>query len=102
MKTVEKIRFSGNSIFSFPYKIFYADNVTGKTHFIISVPKKIHKRAVKRNLIRRRIREVVRIDLTSIPNIKGKDILLVYISGEIFDYEKIRESLKEAILKISC
>lgn len=102
MKTVEKIRVYGKSFFSFPYKIYYTENGTEQTNFVISVPKKIFKRAVKRNLIRRRIREAIRLDAVLMESVKGKDILLVYVSGEILDYGKVKESLHDALVKISC
>lgn len=102
MKTVEKIHSAGKSVFSFPYKIYYAENETGAgTKLIISVPKKIFKRAVRRNLIRRRIREAYRLNCRELPNVKGRDILIVYVSPEILDYGRISETLTEALGKIA-
>lgn len=76
------------------------DTEVGKEHLIISVPKKIYKRAVKRNLIRRRIREAFRLNCKDLPNIQGKDLLLVYVSSHIMDYGKITETLISAISKV--
>lgn len=76
------------------------DTEVGKEHLIISVPKKIYKRAVKRNLIRRRIREAFRLNCKNLPNIQGKDLLLVYVSSHIMDYGKITETLISAISKV--
>ena len=78
----------------------YRDTEVGKEHLIISVPKKIYKRAVKRNLIRRRIREAFRLNCKNLPNIQGKDLLLVYVSSHIMDYGKITETLISAISKV--
>ncbi len=64
---------------------------------MISVPKKLFKRAVKRNLLKRRIRESYR-------RLKGEinggpyDILLIYSTKEIMDYGRIYADV-EAILK---
>lgn len=102
MKTAEKIHSLGKSLFSFPFKIFFAENGTDdKTRLIISVPKKIYKRAVRRNLIRRRIREAYRLNAQNFQNIKGRDIILVYVSPEILEYGRIAETLKEALSKIA-
>ena len=80
--------------------MLYRDTEVGKEHLIISVPKKIYKRAVKRNLIRRRIREAFRLNCKNLPNIQGKDLLLVYVSSHIMDYGKITETLISAISKV--
>lgn len=100
MKTAELIYSQGKSQFSYPYKVLYRDTEVGKEHLIISVPKKIYKRAVKRNLIRRRIREAFRLNCKDLPNIQGKDLLLVYVSSHIMDYGKITETLISAISKV--
>lgn len=101
MKSVEKIHLEGKSIFSFPFKIYYAKNGTEeKTNLIISVPKKIYKRAVRRNLVRRRIREAFRLSDQNINAAKGLDILLVYISPEILEYGRIADTLTEALSKM--
>jgi ribonuclease P protein component len=100
MKTSELIYSQGKSIFSYPFKVIFRDTQVGDEVLIISVPKKIFKRAVKRNLIRRRIREAFRLNCRELPNIKGKDILLVYVSSHILDYGKITETLTAAISKV--
>lgn len=67
------------------------------SRLMISVPKKLFKRAVKRNLLKRRIRESYR-------RLKGEinggpyDILLIYSTKEIMDYGRIYADV-EAILK---
>ncbi len=51
---------------------------------LISVPKRFFKRAVKRNLLKRRIREAYRVR-----KIAGVDILFQYNSAEIADFAVI-------------
>ena len=51
---------------------------------LISVPKRFFKRAVKRNLLKRRIREAYRVR-----KIAGADILFQYNSAEIADFAVI-------------
>lgn len=100
MKRAELIYTQGKSLFSYPFKVLYRDTEVGKEQLIISVPKKIFKRAVKRNLIRRRIKEAFRLNCKELPNIQGKDILLVYVSSHILEYGKITENLVTAISKV--
>lgn len=101
MKAVELIYSQGDSLFSYPFKVYYKEcNGEGERRFVISVPKKIFKRAVKRNLIRRRIREVFRLQCKELPNIANYDILVVYVSSHILEYGKISETLPQALSKI--
>ena len=56
----------------------------GAGRILISVPKRFFKRAVKRNLLKRRIREAYRVR-----KIAGVDILFLYNSPEIADFATI-------------
>lgn len=100
MKTVEQIYSKGSTFFSYPFKVIFRETVVGEEKLIISVPKKVFKRAVKRNLIRRRIRESFRLNCKDLPNVQGRDIMLIYVSSHILDYGKITETLSVAISKV--
>ena len=63
------------------------------SRMMVSVPKKCFKRAVKRNLLKRRIREAYRRNKPSLP----MDILFVYLPKEILSYEQIEQTLIRAI-----
>ena len=67
---------------------------------LVSVPKKLFKRAVKRNLLKRRIRESWR-RLKSGMTYTGVDILFIYSSKEILSYEEIHNLIEQAICKIN-
>ena len=62
----------------------------------VSVPKRLFKRAVKRNLLKRRIREAWRVR-----KIAGIDLLLQYNSGELCDFAAISSAVESVIAKIS-
>lgn len=62
---------------------FIADNGLPYSRMMISVPKKLFKRAVKRNLLKRRIRESYRLQKNLFPENRGADILFIYNSREI-------------------
>lgn len=76
---------------------------TGNEHarLLISVPKKIFKRAVKRNLYKRRIRESWRRLKHQLNRECGVDILIIYSSKELLTYEEIYTGIEQIIDKIN-
>ena len=68
---------------------------------MISVPKRSFKRAVRRNLLKRRIREAYRTQKYLLGEGRGIDILIVYSSPEIQDYSVIREEMATVLTKVS-
>lgn len=67
------------------------------SRIVVSVPKRLFKRAVKRNLLKRRIREAYRTS-KHLLDARPQDILFQYISSEIADLQEVRLSV-EGILK---
>ena len=70
------------------------------TRIIASVPKKFFKRAVKRNLLKRRIREGFRTQKSLLGNCSA-DILFSYNSSEIFSSAEVSGSIADALTQIS-
>ena len=66
------------------------------SRLLVSVPKRPFKRAVKRNLLKRRMREAWRIQKPA-----GIDILLQFNEPEVADYPSILEAVTGIIEKIS-
>lgn len=76
----------------------------GEDHdrLMISVPKKHFKRAVKRNLLKRRIRESYRTQKALLHcNAGPADLMLVYNTGEILDSEQIRTTVATILNTVS-
>ncbi len=76
---------------------------TGKgcCRLLVSVPKKLFKRAVKRNLLKRRIRESWRRQKHNVAAGNGMDILLAYSVKDLMSYEEIFMAVSQAIDKIN-
>lgn len=69
---------------------------------IVSVPKKFFKHAVKRNLLKRRIREAYRTQKELLQsNGISCDLLIQYNAKEILSYEEIRESVASILNAIA-
>jgi ribonuclease P protein component len=69
--------------------------------FMVSVPKKLFKRAVKRNLLKRRIRESYRKQKHNLTIEGGLDVLFMYSTKEILSYEQIYAAVGQIIDKIN-
>ena len=67
---------------------------------MVSVPKKLFKRAVKRNLLKRRIRESWRLQKQSM-NASGVDILFTYSTKDILEFQEIQSSVAKIIEKVN-
>ena len=67
---------------------------------VVSVPKKFFKRAVKGNLLKRRIRESWRLQKHLLKN-SCTEVLLTYSTKEIMEFEQIYDAVSQMILRIN-
>ena len=101
-KGIEKLLARGRfgSVDSIRYR-FLTDNGEEINRILISVPKKLFKRAVKRNLLKRRIRECWRKQKHALNVEKGMDILFMYSTKEVLTYQEIYSRMEEIIEKLN-
>ena len=82
-------------------RFLYMTGTGSETNRImVSVPKKMFKRAVKRNLLKRRIRESWRRQKHNLDGLNGYDILFTYSLKEILSYEEIYEAVGKVVEKV--
>lgn len=67
---------------------------------VVSVPKKMFRRAVKRNLLKRRIREAYRLQKQLLTG-NGVDLMFVYKSKDIAPYSQISDCVAAILKQIS-
>lgn len=104
-KQIEMLFTQGNAIFIFPFKIYY--RISGATatpqsapcRVMITVPKRHFKKAVHRNVLKRRTREAFRLhkqELTAALTAQGKSLQLIlhYVSDTILPYESLAGAIK--------
>lgn len=83
--------------FRYCYRI---GNELSFNRIVVSVPKKCFRRAVKRNLLKRRIREAYRLNKNLLPvNAEkgGTDILFIYSSKNILDFNAVVLSVRNIL-----
>jgi len=105
---IDKLFSNGKSFVSYPFKInyfFVEQNQNVPLQLLISVSKRNFKSAVKRNFIKRQIRESFRNNKDKIYNtlINCKINLIVsftYLSNEISETYIIQECLKKVMVKL--
>lgn len=69
---------------------------------MVSVPKRNFKRAVKRNLLKRRIRESYRTQKELLLAPKGSvDVMFFYNAKEVLDFEVVRADVAAAMKLVS-
>ena len=101
-KTIDRLLAKGRHGSVGPMRyIFITDNGEKASRILVSVPKKLFKRAVKRNLLKRRIRESWRRQKHSLLGEQGMDILLIYSTKEIMTYQEIYSHIENIIIKLN-
>lgn len=106
---IDKLFSEGKTVFSYPYRFVFIitdeENPTYPVKVVFSVPRRSFKKAVDRNLIRRRMREAFRLEKSTFyeplsENGKSVALMIVYTAREIADYETIHRSLLKGMKKM--
>ncbi|MDR2652669.1 MAG: ribonuclease P protein component [Prevotellaceae bacterium] len=108
-KEIENVVQNGKKMMSYPFLVNYLikdaqNNET--TKIAISVAKRNFKKAVDRNLLKRRIREAYRqhkhnLAETARNNNKVINAIIVYVSKEKLPYEEIRKGIIKSMEKLA-
>ncbi len=94
----------GGFVYPFRYLVYAEPSVVLEPVLLFSTPKKFHKRANRRNLIRRRMREAYRLNshILAQPRKTGRlEIALIYSTKELLDYKTIENAVKRILEKIA-
>jgi len=103
-KLIKELFSEGSSFFLYPFKVqfFVKKGGDGTSQVLFSVSKKKIKKAVGRNLIKRRTREAYRLNKALLPRSNyGLSIGLIYVSSELIDYSEIETKIKLALKKLA-
>ena len=95
-KTIQELFDKGSSFYLYPFKVFFLPNRDPQHpihRILISVSKKNFKKAVDRNLIKRRIREGYRLNKNQLAGQNKLLIAYIYSAKEILPSAQIHERL---------
>ena len=110
-RLVERLFAEGHGGFVYPFRyVCLIDNGpaaagSGSAHpasVLFTVPKRFHKRANKRNLLRRRTREAYRLNkrILSDGGVSGASIALIYSVKDVAEYKRIENAVKRILSQI--
>ena len=106
-KEIDLLFKSGKSSFIYPVKVIF---ITSRIQpieckVLMTAPKRYLKKAVDRNLVKRRMREAYRLNAENLKNMLTEknisaSIAFVYASSKIIDYNDIEARMTKQIVKI--
>lgn len=106
-KAIEQLFRSGKTISSPPFRVLYrfVEQGDATSKMTVAIPKRMIKHAADRNLLKRRTREVYRVqkhDLNAILQKKNLQIelLFLYQASEILDFAVIKRSVSFLLKKL--
>ena len=105
LKSKKEISFvfeSGESVFSFPVKLFYLKNtnpVTASVAFMVG--KKNIRLAVERNLVKRRMRESFKLNCLNDRFFLGYSLVFVYLDKKVASFDQITKGFQGVLEKFN-
>lgn len=93
-------------VYPFRYMTIVEKSAMPSVEVLFSVPKRYHKRANKRNTLRRRMKEAYRLNKASILQRttecdKSVDLALVYSSKEVLPFNTIENAIRKILAEVS-
>ena len=111
LKAIRRVFDEGRGGFVYPLRYValtqpYEEGESGRVEVLFSVPKKFHKRANKRNLLKRRMREAYRLNRREIvEQLESKglslDLALIYSTKEIHSYKTIENAIQKVLGQVA-
>ncbi|WP_300750775.1 ribonuclease P protein component [uncultured Alistipes sp.] len=103
---IRRLFASGESGFVYPFRyLFFAEGDDRMSvEVLVSVPKKFHKRANRRNRVRRCTKEAYRLNkerLAACGKSAAVDVAFIYSSKEVLSYKTIEHAVRKILAQIA-
>ena len=101
-KDIQELFKNGSSFYLYPFKVITLAATDANMHQVLfTVPKRIFKMAVDRNLLKRRMREAYRLHKHLLPTEpQVLSIAYIYTSKEMLDYASIANPVEQSLSRI--
>lgn len=105
LSAVRRLFADGESGFVYPlrYVVLTETSAEPSVGVMFSVPKRMHKRAVKRNLLRRRTKEAYRLNKQPLHDAATGhtvNLALIYSSKHVVEYNTIENAVKKILSEV--
>ena len=108
-KEISRLFKSGKFLFSDNLKLKWDSESSVKSNYLklaVSVPKKKIKKAYQRNLVKRRLREILRLNKSILEKVQSENIsvniFIIYDTSIILSYKELEPEIINLFQKISC
>ncbi len=104
---IKRLFESGKGGFVYPIRYVWVSDPesSNSAEVLFTVPKKFHKRANKRNTLRRKVKESYRLQKSIILEREGEsrtlDIALIYSTKEVHSYKTIHNAVRKILEQIA-
>jgi len=107
-KIIQSLFIQNQHIKIYPFKLVWLTEAENKPFSLkigVSVSKRLFKSAVKRNLIKRKMRECVRLNKPLLKDkLNDKNIrlsfMLIYLSSDLMSYEEFDTKIKQLFIRL--
>lgn len=93
-KDIQELFDKGSSFYVYPFRVWIQKHPGQHTNQILfSVSKRNFKKAVDRNLIKRRMREAFRLNKAALPGTSTWQMAYIYTAKDILEFGQIRDKM---------
>lgn len=100
-KAIDELFEGGHlSLSAYPIRAVLMRSDCTSTRVLMSVPKRLFKRAVHRNRVKRQLREAYRLNKTLLDPQEGMNIAFLWLSKELFPTHVVSEKMHNLLRRI--